>query len=131
MYNVYIYIYDIKTRKKTMGEENEDVSKSKKYVTASDKHQILTVSSFVPFDIRRSKWQTFVRKQLVEHQVAYIRDEIISVAATRVLEKYYFEKKSFVFVRESVNLAWLQLFDVSIDFQQLVSLKMRLIIYLT
>ncbi|XP_076387061.1 uncharacterized protein LOC143264303 [Megachile rotundata] len=94
-----------------MGEENVDVLKSKKYSTASDKHQILAISYFIPFDIRRSKWQTFVRKQFVEHQVAYIRDQIINVATAHVLGNYYFKNKSFVFARECLNVAWLQLFD--------------------
>lgn len=104
-----------------MGEENVDVSKSKKYLTDSDKHQILAVSYFIPSDIRRSKWQTFVRKQFVEHQVAYIRDEIINVGAAHVIENCYIEKESFVFIRECLNVAWLQLFHVSIDFKPVVN----------
>lgn len=97
--------------------ENADFLKSNKYLSPSVEHRILTMSYILPFNIRQSKWQKFIWKQFVEHQIASIREEIIDVAAASMLEKYYFER-SFKFVEKRLSMAWLQLFDVSINLKK-------------
>nr|XP_034194528.1 uncharacterized protein LOC117610806 [Osmia lignaria] len=91
-------------------DENADFLKSNKYVNPSVEDRILTMSHILPFNIRQSKWQKFIWKQFVEHEIASIREEIIDVAAASMLEKYYFER-SFKFVKKCLSVAWLQLFD--------------------
>ncbi|XP_029050242.1 uncharacterized protein LOC114879468 [Osmia bicornis bicornis] len=91
-------------------DENADFLKSNKHVNSSVEDRILTMSYILPFNIRQSKWQKFIWKQFVEHQIASIREEIIDVAAASMLEKYYFER-SFKFVKKCLSVAWLQLFD--------------------
>ena len=98
-------------------DENADFLKSNKYVNSSVEDRILTMSYILPFNIRQSKWQKFIWKQFVEHQIASIREEIIDVAAASMLEKYYFER-SFKFVKKCLSVAWLQLFNVSINLKE-------------
>lgn len=77
-------------------------------------YQFLSMFHLFPSDVQELKWHDFLQDQLTEHQIGYIREEIVSTAIANVFEKYYFKKKLFQFNSECARVVWLRLFNASI-----------------
>ncbi|XP_033305036.1 uncharacterized protein LOC117208183 isoform X2 [Bombus bifarius] len=74
-------------------------------------YQFLSMFHLFASDVQELKWHDFLQDQLTEHQIGYIREEIVSTAIANVLEKYYFKKKLFQFNSECARVVWLRLFN--------------------